>query len=370
MDHVKATIAKDVVLAYPDYSKVFKIYTDASSKQLGAVIIQDSRPIAFFSWKLSYTQRKYSITKIELLAIVKTSKEFKGMLWGQLIKVFTDHANLMRDALGLTSDRVYQWSLLLEEYGPKIVYIKGIHNTVADAVPRLEYDPSVNRTAESFHVTKVRNNSSQRQCWMTVSKRWCKLDIDSDYLDSYTDKHDDWNLVFAHHEEVEEVYPLTLTEIADAHCKDQELKAYFKENAIIPQRDRGIHLIEDTKVLCKNEQVIIPTSLRHRAVSWYHHYLQHPGHSRLKETMRSVMYWKGMCTTIRKYVKSYRSCQVNKRHSQKYGHLPPKLVITTPWKVLCVDLIGPYTLKGKDGSSIDFMCLTMINSTTSWFEIV
>jgi hypothetical protein len=48
-DHVIATIAKDVVLAYPDYSKVFEIYTDASSKQLGAVITQDNRPIAFFS---------------------------------------------------------------------------------------------------------------------------------------------------------------------------------------------------------------------------------------------------------------------------------------------------------------------------------
>ncbi len=47
-----------------------------------------------------------------------------------------------------------------------------------------------------------------------------------------------------------------------------------------------------------------------------------------------------------------------------------KLVITTPLKVLCVDLIGPYTLKGKDGSSIDFMCLTMIDAATSWFEIV
>ena len=56
----------------------------------------------------------------------------------------------MRDALGLTSDRVYQWRLLLEEYGPKIVYIKGIHNTVADAVLQLEYDPIVNQTAESF----------------------------------------------------------------------------------------------------------------------------------------------------------------------------------------------------------------------------
>jgi hypothetical protein len=79
-DHVKATIAKDVVLAYPDYSKVFEIYTDASSKQLGAVITQDNRPIAFFGWKLSNMQRKYSISEIELLAIVEALKEFKGIL--------------------------------------------------------------------------------------------------------------------------------------------------------------------------------------------------------------------------------------------------------------------------------------------------
>jgi hypothetical protein len=110
-NHVKATIAKEVVLAYPDYSKVFKIYTDASSKQLGAVITQENRPIAFFSQILSTLQRKFSVTKIELLAIVKTLKEFKGMLWGQSIKVYTDHTNLIRDALGMTLDHVYQWRL-------------------------------------------------------------------------------------------------------------------------------------------------------------------------------------------------------------------------------------------------------------------
>jgi hypothetical protein len=71
---VKATISKEVVLAYPDYSKVFDIHTDASSKQLGAVITQDNRPITCFSQKLSIVQCKYSVTKIELLAIVKTLK--------------------------------------------------------------------------------------------------------------------------------------------------------------------------------------------------------------------------------------------------------------------------------------------------------
>jgi hypothetical protein len=199
------------------------------------------------------------------------------MKWGQNITVFTDHANLMRYALGLTLDGVYRWRLLLEgEYGPKIVYTKDIHNTVADAVLQLEYDPSVNQTAESFHTTKVRNKQSrQRQCWMTVSKNWCKLDINSDNLDSYTNKYDDWNIMFAHHEEEYKIYPLTFTEIADAQHKE-ELRSILEKNAKMPQKDIGLHLIEDTKVLCKNGKIIIPTFLRHRAVSWYHHYLQHP----------------------------------------------------------------------------------------------
>jgi hypothetical protein len=105
-NNVKAAIAKETVLAYPDFSKPFEIYMDTSSTQLGAVITQDNRPIAFFSRKLSKTQQKYSVTEIKLLVIVETLKEFKGMLWGQNIMIYTDHKNLTRDALGLTSDRV------------------------------------------------------------------------------------------------------------------------------------------------------------------------------------------------------------------------------------------------------------------------
>ncbi len=108
------------------------------------MITQDNRPIAFFSRKLSKTQQKYSVTKIELLAIVETLKEFKGMLWGQNIMVYTDYKNLTRDALGLTSDRVYQWRLLLEEYAPEIIYIKEIHNTVADAASQNLKWPTLN----------------------------------------------------------------------------------------------------------------------------------------------------------------------------------------------------------------------------------
>ena len=86
-----------MLLAYPDYSLPFDIYTDASSRP---VITQRGRPIAFFSRKLSETQRKYSVTELELLSIVETLEEFKGMFWGQTINVFTDNKNLMQQALG------------------------------------------------------------------------------------------------------------------------------------------------------------------------------------------------------------------------------------------------------------------------------
>ncbi len=62
--HMKATITKDVVLAYLDYSKVFEIYTDASSTQLGAVITLDNRPITIFSRKLSDTQQNTASPKL------------------------------------------------------------------------------------------------------------------------------------------------------------------------------------------------------------------------------------------------------------------------------------------------------------------
>ncbi len=77
-----------------------------------------------------------------------------------------------------------------------------------------------------------------------------------------------------------------------------------------------------------------------------------------------------MQNTIRSHVKNCCKCQVNKRHKHKYGKLPTKLVITTPWEALCLDLIGLYTLKGKDGTEIDFMCLAMIDPASSWLEIV
>ena len=131
-------------MVYPNFTKPFDIHTDASHTQLGAVISQQGRPIAFYSRKLNPAQTRYTTTERELLAIVKTLKEFKNILLGQTIKVYTDHKNLTFKQFN--TERVMRWRLLLEEYGPEFEYIKGENNVVADALSRLDMEASSNES--------------------------------------------------------------------------------------------------------------------------------------------------------------------------------------------------------------------------------
>jgi hypothetical protein len=207
--------------------------------------------------------------------------------------------------------------------------------------------------------------ASQR--WLMFSKLWsCYNEAQEDSNKTNTIQ---MNEVFANCSEEDKIYPLTVKEIIEAQKAENKLKQFFKHNATL---DKGLELriIEDQKCICNKGRLVIPKPLQRQATMWYRHYLQHPGHNRLEGTMNTAIYWKGMRTTVRSITKSCKSCQVNKRRQLKYGHLPPEIVISTPWEALCVDLIGPYTLKGKDSSVIDFMALTMIDPASSWFELV
>ena len=75
-DDMKNIIARETLLAYPDFKQPFEIHTDASHTQLGAVISQNGKPIAFYSRKLNPAQTRYTTTERELLSIVETLKEF------------------------------------------------------------------------------------------------------------------------------------------------------------------------------------------------------------------------------------------------------------------------------------------------------
>jgi hypothetical protein len=75
-DKMQLLMAANALAAYLDHNKRFGIYTDASEFQLGACIIQEGRPVAYFSQKLTKSQQNYTTMEKEMLSIVATLKEF------------------------------------------------------------------------------------------------------------------------------------------------------------------------------------------------------------------------------------------------------------------------------------------------------
>ena len=108
-------IIKCTIFAYPDFNKKFKIRTDASDFQSGAVISQESKPLAFYLRKLTSAQRNYTASEKEILSIVETLKEFRSILLGYKIEVFTDHKNLTYDKEQSDSQHLQCWRSLMQE---------------------------------------------------------------------------------------------------------------------------------------------------------------------------------------------------------------------------------------------------------------
>ena len=102
---------------------------------MGSVVMQEGRPVAYFSKKFSGAQLNYTTGEKEMLAIVESLKEFRTMLYGTELHIHTDHANLTFKTA--TSQRVMRWRAYVEEYAPTLYYIKGETNILADTFSRL-----------------------------------------------------------------------------------------------------------------------------------------------------------------------------------------------------------------------------------------
>jgi hypothetical protein len=136
-DTKKKIVAKEVLLSFSDFTKPFQTYTDASHLQLGMIIMQISKPIAYWSSKLNPAQTHYTTTEMELLSIVEALKEFRNVLSGHQIQVFTDHQSLNYKLFN--TDQVMHWQLLIEDFCVELIYIKGKHDIAADTLRWLTF---------------------------------------------------------------------------------------------------------------------------------------------------------------------------------------------------------------------------------------
>jgi hypothetical protein len=125
----------DVLCAYPYHNKSFHIFTDASNYQLGACIMQEGKPVAYYSKKLNSAQMNYATIDKELFCVIATLHEFRSMLLGAELHVHTDHKNIL--SIGESSQQHLCWISYVDEYGLELHYVEGPRNVIADTFSRL-----------------------------------------------------------------------------------------------------------------------------------------------------------------------------------------------------------------------------------------
>ena len=349
-DEMKAVAAADALMAYPDHNKPFDVYTDASDYQVGACIIQDGKPVAYYSRKLSSTQQRYTTMEKELLAIVLTLSEFRTMLLGSRLTVYTDHKNLTYSTLN--SNRVLRWRLFLEEYGATYVHIDGDRNVLADAfsrLPRMD-PPSEGKGAvvkpqavdEESLFASIADNDELLDCFVNLpAPTVCRNPHDMKYLQQQ--QFMDPPLLQKRNQRPNE-FPVKYVQGIPVICR--------KNGPADPEKDW---------------KVCLPTAMLQDAARWYHLVLGHAGTKRMFAAITKMFFHPNINWAVNNL--QCDVCQQFKLTGAGFGKLPAKEAILMPWEEVHVDLIGPWKIK-IGTKEVEFNALTCIDPVTNLVEMV
>ena len=341
---MKALMATDAMLVYPDHNLGFDVETDASDYQLGAVIKQLGRPVAYYSRKLSDAQKNYTTIEKELLSVVETLRTFRSMLLGAKITVHTDHKNLTHKLSTFTTQRVMRWRLLLEEYGPQFTYKKGADNCIADAMSRV---PTQNEdmTPAMPETRCVKVDDLWTECLWAMPK-----------LDE------------------QNRHPFHYETIKYYQDKDDTVKQLpMNQPTEYTHQQFG-----DVSLVCKTlshdtHSIVLTDEMLPRIVNWYHELTVHSeGMDRLEISIRRHFYHPKLRDEVRRFITACKVCAMNKKDGlSNQGQLAPRQVPMLPWSEVHIDLIGPWKHKIK-GVVKPFVirAFTAIDPVTNLVEIV
>ena len=313
---IKSLMARQVLLHFPDFSKPFDVYTDASDYQLGGVIVQNGFPVAFYSRKLNSAQRNYTTMEKELLSIVETATHHRGILYGFKVRFHSDHKNLSFE--NFNSERVRRWRLLLEEYDYSFEYTPGKDNVVADMI-----------------------------------SRYPLIQVDKQAVENM-------NTV-----EEEDEFPMDFSVISKHQANDNALDQMVRREV----EKFDIKYVNDTRIIFYRNKVVIPSSLVLPIITWYHNNLNHPGINRTYETINMHFTCKGLKNTVRDHVLSCSTCIQQKHTTKKYGHLPPTTAVYRPWECVHIDLFGPWSFVCSGGMNHQLRAVSIIDSGLRWIEL-
>ncbi|MCP4601785.1 MAG: hypothetical protein GY847_14935, partial [Proteobacteria bacterium] len=152
---VRVEFAKNLHLAFPDFSKKFSLERGASKEGVGACLSQSYpinetsnrtylHPIEFGSRTTNGAEKRYCATELEAMAVIYALRKFYPVIAGCMIKLYTDHMPLTFIYKLPSSDnhRLAKFITACQGFDLKIYYKTGNRNIVADALSRTPWDPA------------------------------------------------------------------------------------------------------------------------------------------------------------------------------------------------------------------------------------
>jgi hypothetical protein len=287
---LKDALISAPVLRNPDFALPFNLHTDASDIAIGSFLGQEVEDgeyaVAYYSRTLSKAERNYSVSERELLAVLESVRHFRSYIEGGEFTVYTDHASLKwMMSLENPSGRLARWSTELLQYSFKIVHRKGKHNSVPDALSRVEISAltQANMIQDEWYLNLLKNVQEKPQSFPNYAFLNDQLYRYKKPSDSLHDENA-WKLVVAEEDR--------LRIIQENHCSP--------ENA-------------------------------------------HMGIFKTSRKIQLYYYWPKLFSDVKKFINSCETCKAYKTYQgAPLGLMTNPKKINRPMQCLSIDLQGPF----------------------------
>lgn len=355
---LKQLLVSPPVLAFPNPNVPYVLHTDASAFALGAVLVQNEHPVAYASRTLSSSERNYSATERECLAVVWAIKEYRHLLLGRPFSVVTDHAALQwlrtaREPAG----RLARWVLELQPYTFTIAHRPGAQHRDADALSRLPVVATLTASTESSDADAPDADN-----------------VVADFVPADTEPPSDAPAA---------AVP-ALLDLDRAVRADPTWTPWIDwlegRNPKPPAPPPGAPTLHDHLALLEGRlcyvdhkasstttpRLVVPASMHDELLRAYHATpaAGHLGIAKTLHRLRDRFFWIGLSRDVHLYVAACDLCQRHKSPRRPtLGHLQP-LPIDEPWHTVHLDTFGP--LPVSDAGNAFIMVFT--DHFTRWPE--
>ena len=299
-DGIKSVISSLPVLAYFDAKSEHTIQCDASKQGLGAVLLQEGRPVMYISRTLTETEQRYSNIERELLAVVFALERLNHYTAGYRVKVETDHeplTSIWKKPISSTSARVQRLLLRLLQYDIDIHYLPGKNNVIADALSRVS--PLPPKAAD----IKAINCIAENELSVNIPASKTKME---EFQDS-TSKD------------------ITLQELAKTVHKGWPSERKDCPEILHPYWNYRECISLENGLLFKDDRLIVPEAERCQILELLHY--GHYGIKRTQDRAKESVFWPDISRDIENKVKDCAICQENSTSQTKepmHSHDVPK----------------------------------------------